>query len=135
MPSGAVSSIAASRATISDELADLARDEVGDLLGPLDGVEVAAAGVGHALEEGVREVLPHPERARADAPGPQLAGVTGQLSRIGDPLVRQAVGQPAGRCSLRKGSGRRAASSGGYGPSQINVSGAMSTSPGHASVP
>ena len=43
--------------------------------------------------------------------------------------------QPVGRLGRRNDAGRRETSSGGYGPSQIRVSGAMSTSPGQTRVP
>ena len=68
-----------------ERLADLARDVVADAGRVGDVVEVAAAGVGHRLEEDLVEVLADPERRRAHAAGAQLAGVAGELVAVGDP--------------------------------------------------
>ena len=63
-------------------LADLARDVVADLGGVGDVVEVAAAGVGHGLQERLVEVVADPERRGRHAPGAQLPGMARKLLRV-----------------------------------------------------
>jgi hypothetical protein len=74
-----------------DRLANLARDVVADLRGVGDLVEVAATRVGHRLVEHLVEVVADTEGRGRHPPGAQLAGVTGDLARIGDALVCEAI--------------------------------------------
>ncbi len=76
-----------------ERLADLARDVVADAGRVRDVVEVAAAGVGHRLEQDLVEVLADTERRGAHAAGAQLGGVAGELVAVGDPLVGESIGQ------------------------------------------
>ncbi len=75
------------------QLAQLAPEEVGDLPRVLDEVEVAAPGLGQAAEQPLVEIGADAERARRHAAPPQLGRVAGQLARVGDADVGEAVGQ------------------------------------------
>ena len=74
-------------------LPHLARDVVPHLDHVADEVEVAAAGIRHALEQGLVEVRADPERAGRDPPAPQVVGPPDELVAIRDPDVGEAVGQ------------------------------------------
>ena len=58
-----------------------------------DVVEVAATGLGHALEEHLVEVIADSERRRGDAARPELGGMAGQLVTVGDAAVGEPVGE------------------------------------------
>ena len=73
---------------------------------------------------------------RAEFSGDDPLPATGQRSRVATPTVgRDRDRYRGGLRGRRNGSGVRVASSAGGGPSQINVSGARSTSPGQTIVP
>ena len=74
-------------------LPHLARDVVAHLRHVADEVEVAAAGVGHALEQGLVEVGADAERAGRDAPVAELVREPLELGVVDDPDVREAVGE------------------------------------------
>ncbi len=78
-------------------LPHLGRDVVADLRRVGDVVEVAAAGVGHRLEEPLVEVVADTERRRGHAPGAQRGGMRRQLVRVGDADVGEAVGEEQAR--------------------------------------
>ena len=77
----------------AERLADLARDEVADLGGGLDEVEVAAAGVGHAAQQHLVEVGADAEAGRGDAVVALVRRPPHDLVVVGDPVVRETVGQ------------------------------------------
>jgi hypothetical protein len=76
-----------------ERLADLRGDRVADLGRIGDVVEVAAAGVGDGLEQVLVEIVARPRRSTSTRRGPELGGVVRQLVGVGDPDVREPVGQ------------------------------------------
>ena len=63
-------------------------------LGHVTGVvEVAAAVVGHGLEQRLVEVRPDAERAGGHAPSAEVVGEPGELRRVGHAAVGEAVGE------------------------------------------
>ena len=76
-----------------ERLAHLARDEVGDLHGRLDELEVAAAGVGHAAQHLLVEVGADAEGRGDDVPVAPAGALADDLHEVGHARVREAVGQ------------------------------------------
>ena len=74
-------------------LPHLARDGVADLGRVRDVVEVAAAGIGELGEQVLIEVGADAERGRRDAAGLEFGGVAGELGRVLDADVGEAVRQ------------------------------------------